>query len=253
MQRNVSVVTVKRSRLAPVSRRFLRATFTRRAWADLVYVIAGLPLAVVGFTASVISFVNPILIALSTPAMRKLGEANRFLARRLAGEQVPPPPPMRREPHVHLRTPDPARASVLITAHGGRVRHRSSDLKITGMPSARLVELAAAEKLAVSDIRSHLDWFTAALYDKPGWRARGYLALKLPVSVVGLFVSGCCWLFGLGYLLYPVLWEIAHHTRSVAAGTPIGLSALTGITLPGSFAAIPVGAAMLLAAPWGWP
>jgi hypothetical protein len=53
----MSVVTVKRPRLAPVSRRILRATFTRRPWADLGYVIAGLPLAVVGFAANAVTFV----------------------------------------------------------------------------------------------------------------------------------------------------------------------------------------------------
>jgi signal transduction histidine kinase len=248
----MSVVTAKRSQLAPVSWRFLRATFTRRAWADLWYVIAGFPLAAVGFAADALTFVHPILIAVSMPAMRKLGEANRSLARQLAGERVPPPPPMRVEPHVHLRTPDQARLTVLVTARGGRVRHRGGRcrLQITGMPAARLAGLAKTENIAVSDIRSHSGWLKAAFTDKPGWRARGYLALKLPLSVVGLFVSGGCWLFGLGYLLYPVLWEIAHHVPSVAPGTPFGLGALMGISLVSSFAAIPLGAAMLLAAPW---
>ncbi|MGP8001263.1 MAG: sensor domain-containing protein [Streptosporangiaceae bacterium] len=246
----MSVVTARRPRLAPVSWRILRATFTRRVWADLEYVIAGLPLAVAGFAANALTFVPPILIAVSMPAMRKLGEANRFLARQLAGERVSPPPPVRVKPHVHLRTRDPARLSVLATAHGGRVRQHGGRVKITGIPPARLVGLATAENIAVSGIRSHSGWLKAAFTDKPGWRARGYLALKLPVSVVGLFVSGCCWMFGLGYLLYPVLWEIAHHVPSVAPGTPFGLGALMGITLAYSFAAIPLGAAMLLAAPW---
>jgi signal transduction histidine kinase len=233
-----------------MSRRVLRATFARRPLADLGYVIAGLPLAVAGFAANAVTFVHPILLAASMPAMRKLGEANRLLARRLAGERVPPPPPMRVEPQVYLRTPDPARVSVLVTAHGGRVRQRGGRLWVTGMPAARVAGLAAAENIAVSHIRSLSGRLKAAITDKPGWRARGYLALKLPVSVVGLFISGCCWLFGLGYLLYPVLWEIAHHAPSVDPGTPIGLGALMGISLLHSFAAIPVGAAMLLAAPW---
>jgi len=85
MHRNVSVVTVKRPRLAVVSRRILRATFTRRTRTDLVYVIAGLPLAVVGFAANVITCWFPPFIAASAPTMRKLGEANRSLAFRLAG------------------------------------------------------------------------------------------------------------------------------------------------------------------------
>jgi signal transduction histidine kinase len=246
----MSVVTAKRPRLAPVAWRILRATFTLRVWADLGYVIAGLPLAMVGFAADALTFVHPVLTAVSMPAMRKLGEANRLLARQLAGERVPPPPAMRVEPHVHVRTPDQARLSVLVTAHGGRVRHHGGRLKVIGVPAARLAGLAAAENIAVSDIRSHSGWLKAAFTDKPGWRARAYLALKLPVMVVGLFVSGSCWLFGLGYLLYPVLWEIAHHVPSVAPGTPIGLGALMGISLPASFTAIPVGAAMLLAAPW---
>jgi len=244
------VVAANRPRLAPVSLRILRATFTRRVWADLGYVIAGLPLAVAGFAANAFTFVPVILIAVSMPAMRRLGEANRLLAGRLTGERVPPPPPMRVRPHIRLRTPDPARLSVLARAHGGRVRQHGGRLRVTGMPVPRLVGLATAEGIAVSDIRSHSGWLRAALTDKPGWRARAYLALKLPVSVVGLFVSGCCWMFGLGYLAYPVLWEIAHHVPSVAPGTPFGLGALMGVTLAYSFAAIPLGAAMLLAAPW---
>jgi signal transduction histidine kinase len=255
MHKNVSAVTVRRPRFAPVARRILRATIKLRTWADLVYVIAGLPLAVVGFAASLTTLWFPMIQA-SAPAMRKLGDANRFLAFRLAGERVPPPPPMRTGGHIHLRTPDPARVSALVAAHGGRVRElkdegrHGSQLKITGLPAARLAGLAAAENITVSGIHTHPGWMEIRDPDMPALRARAYLALKLPVSVVGLFVSGCCWLFGLGYLLYPVLWEIAHHTQPVAAGTPIGLGALTGITLAGSFAAIPVGAAMLLAAPW---
>lgn len=222
-----------------------------------MYVIAGLPLAVVGFAANLVTLWFPMIQA-SAPAMRKLGDANRFLAFRLAGERVPPPPPMCAG-HIHLRTPDPAGVSALVAAHGGRVRElkdegrHGSQLKISGLPAARLAGLAAAENITVSDIYTHPGWMELKNPDMPALRARAYLALKLPVSVVGLFVSGCCWLFGLGFLLYPVLWEIAHHTQPVAAGTPIGLGALTGITLPGSFAAIPVGAAMLLAAPWLTP
>jgi hypothetical protein len=53
------------------------------------------------------------------------------------------------EPHVHLRTPDPARVRVLVTAHGGRAPHHGSRLKI-GMPAVQLAGPAAAENIALA-------------------------------------------------------------------------------------------------------
>jgi len=59
---------------------------------------------------------------------------------------------MRVEPHADLRKPDLARASVLGTAHGGRVPHYGRLLESTGMPAVRLAGLAAAENIALAPL-----------------------------------------------------------------------------------------------------
>ena len=101
-------------------------------------------------------------------------------------------------------------------------------------------------------------WLRSMLGDAPGWRARGYLLLKLPVSLLGLLVAGWFWLGGLAYLTYPVWWETLHgipmtvngvrHPDPVTNPGPIG--SVHVLTLRGSFLLIPVGAVALLAAPW---
>ncbi len=103
-----------------------------------------------------------------------------------------------------------------------------------------------------------LGWFSSALRDPVAWRARGYLGLKLPVSVLGGYVAGWFWLGGLAYLTYPLWWEIFHNVSYRADGVthpdpvtnPGPFASVHVLTLPGSFVLIPVGAVALLAAPW---
>ncbi len=198
--------------------RLLREPFTRRAWAELGYVFACLPLAVAGFVfadgilvlGAALMFtiaglvVGPLLIAGSSPGVRGLGSANRYLARWLLGMRVAAPPP-REQPK----------------------------------PGA-------------------VGWFTAAVTDPVAWRTRAYLALKLPVSVLGGYVAGFFWLGGFGYLTYPLWWEIFHnvsfrvngviHADPVTNPGPFG--GVNVPTLPDSFVLIPLGVVTLLAAPW---
>ena len=101
-------------------------------------------------------------------------------------------------------------------------------------------------------------WFWSALNDPVAWRARGYLLLKLPVSVLGGYVAGGFWLGGLGYLTYPLWWEIFHQVPFSAGGVtqpdpvtnPGPIGSIHVLTLPGTFLLIPIGAAALLTAPW---
>jgi signal transduction histidine kinase len=198
--------------------RLLREPFTRRAWAELGYALVCLPLAVAGFVfadgtlviGAALMFtiaglvIGPLLIAGSSPGVRGLGSANRYLARGLLGMRVAAPPPREQ-----------------------------------AKPGA-------------------VGWFTAAVTDSVAWRTRAYLALKLPVSVLGGYVAGFFWLGGFGYLTYPVWWEIFHnvsfrvngviHADPVTNPGPFG--GITVPTLPLSFVLIPVGAVALLAAPW---
>ena len=66
-------------------RRVLRAPFTRRTWAELAYAIVSFPLAV-GALVFPCPLINGPLWAASAPGVRKLGAANRSLARTLLGE-----------------------------------------------------------------------------------------------------------------------------------------------------------------------
>jgi hypothetical protein len=118
--------------------RVLTAPFSRRTWAELWYVLVSIPLAVAGFAFTVVTMVPPLLGTVSAPGVRKFGDASRGLARGLLGEDVPVPPPLRPDPHVHVRTPDAARLAALAVAEGARVRQRGSRARISGLPASRV-------------------------------------------------------------------------------------------------------------------
>jgi signal transduction histidine kinase len=87
----------------------VRAPFTQRAWAELGYCLAGVPLGIVGFvviavllavgtvlTATLVGTVPGLLLLMATlTAVRGLGTVHRGLARWLLGVPVPAPPPLR--------------------------------------------------------------------------------------------------------------------------------------------------------------
>ncbi len=152
----------------------------------------------------------PPLAAVSAPGVRRFGDASRGLARERLGEEVPAPPPLRPGPQ-------------------GR-------------------------------------WLAGAARDRTAWRVRGYLVLKLPLAVAGLAVAAGCWLAGLCFLAFPALWALLPPpTRRTCRGSlcatfpaPPGSAPHVLLTvgpfhiasLAGSFALVPAGAALLLAAPW---
>jgi hypothetical protein len=65
------------------------------------------------------TLINGPLWAASAPGVRKLGAAHRSLARTLLGEDIPPPPPLRPYPVVHVRTPDADRLCGQRTSSAG--------------------------------------------------------------------------------------------------------------------------------------
>jgi signal transduction histidine kinase len=117
-----------------VMRRFLEDSYGRRAWARLLYAIAGAPVGAVGFVfvaatgyvglgLSVILVGLPVLAAGLTGA-RVLGAANRWLAARLLGVAVEAPAPVRTGRGflgwiwTRLGDPDGWRAAVYLLGKG---------------------------------------------------------------------------------------------------------------------------------------
>jgi signal transduction histidine kinase len=228
---NLSMTWVARSSAAPRLRRILLAPFSRRAWAELGYAIVSFPIAIAGFLVTVVPFVNVVLLFVSTPAVRWFGSVNRRVLHLLLGEQVPPPPPMRSDAHLHVTTAEPARLAGLVAAVGGEVRRQNAmKVKVTGVTAGQLAELAAREQVNVQELKPHSGWLTSAARDVPGWRARAYLVLKLPISLAMLAVAAFFWVAGLALL--------TGHAVSTTSATPVGILL------------IPVGLAALLTAPW---
>jgi signal transduction histidine kinase len=228
----------------PLLVRLLRAPFTRRAWAELGYTLAGVPLAIAGFVFTVAGLANGPFWAVTAPGARKFGAASRFLDGRLLGENVPAPPRLLPLPSVRVQTTDPARLAEAAVKAGAKAKPWESGRGVTvrRLPVARVAELAAEAGVTVGRLRSSptLAWYVGGMYDKPAWRARIYFAAKLPLAVAGLLVIGVGWLGGLFLLTFPV-W------RQLTPGT---LHALRIANLASPFLLVPAGAVLLLAAPW---
>jgi len=96
----------QRGRRAPA--RFLAAQLGKRAWAELAYALAGLPLATFGLMFTVftlgaglawsVTFVGLPLLAVSSIGARWLGAGNRAVARALLGLRIDEPAPLARKP-----------------------------------------------------------------------------------------------------------------------------------------------------------
>jgi signal transduction histidine kinase len=101
---------------------------------------------------------------------------------------------------------------------------------------------------------SPASWLRASLADGPGWRAVGYLAVKLPVALLGFYAVVVWWGAGLANMTYPLWWPWTRNhpptvrLSPVPALTPFGVLHIG--TFPGTFAAFAAGAAMVATAPW---
>jgi signal transduction histidine kinase len=214
--------------------RIVRAPFSRGSWTDLRYALVSLPLAIGGFAFTVIQFTHPLLLLVCTPPVRGLGTANRRLARQFLDERIPPPPPMRVKPHVHAKSADAARLASLLSADGGQVKLKSRRVEVTGVAAARVAELAARGGIAITELKTHSGWLEGSARDKPAWRARAYLLLKLPVNLLAFGP----WGGGLSFLAFSI-WLATRGPMFQPQVTPgeVVASALAG-------------GGLLLAAPW---
>ena len=109
----------------------------------------------------------------------------------------------------------------------------------------RVTELAAEAGITITALRPQKafgSWMGARTLDPVAWRTRGYFALKLPLTATGLAVIAACWLGGAFFATFPAWWALGLGSGSRHGGL---LS-----TLPGSFTLLPIGGALLIAAPW---
>jgi signal transduction histidine kinase len=229
--------------ISPV-RRALTAPFTRRAWVELGYAVVSFPLAVGAFVFSFVTLHNGIFWAGSAPALRKLGGANRSLVRRMLGEDIPTPPPLRPHSYVRVRTPDADRLAALAEAEDAKVKLRGNKVRIGGLPGTRIAELAADEHIVIHAMNPDrvLGWYRGAIRDTQAWKIRGYFLMKPIIASFHLVVAAGFWLAGLFYLTYPAWQEWAGAGPGLGSGHPVPLAA--------SFLFVPLGAALLLASPW---
>lgn len=80
----------------------------------------------------------------------------------------------------------------------------------------------------------YFGWVRSVSSDVTGWRIVVYLLAHMPLAAVNSMFSLILWAGGLGFMSYPLLWEI--HPSGYTWGSALSTAA--------------IGAGMLLAAPW---
>ena len=121
--------------------------------------------------------------------------------------------------------------------------------------TARLLGTRVTPPPPLRAARGRLGWLVAGLGDGPGWRAVSYQLLKLPLAVLEAYAV-FWWVGGLANLTYPFWWGLfRNHPPDVTldpvpVATPFPGRLLQVGTYPGTFLALALGLAMVLAAPW---
>jgi signal transduction histidine kinase len=201
--------------VAALARAAVRAPLGRRARRELLFCLAGIPLGLglvvaLAWVMGVAAVVGVVIPGSDSTWVAAVALAATRLARRLGA--------------VHRR----------LTA-------RLLGTRVTPPP------LRAA--------RGRSGWLVAGLGDGPGWRAVGYQLLKLPLAVLEAYAV-FWWVGGLANLTYPFWWGLfRNHPPDVTldpvpAATPFPGRLLQVGTYPGTFLALALGLAMVLAAPW---
>jgi signal transduction histidine kinase len=121
--------------------------------------------------------------------------------------------------------------------------------------AARLLGTRVAPPPPLPRRRARLGRLAAGLVDGPGWRAAAYQLLKLPLAVLEAYAL-YWWAGGLANLTYPFWWGLFRNHPAgttldpVPVATPFAGNLLHVTTFPGTFGALAIGLAMVLAAPW---
>jgi signal transduction histidine kinase len=96
-----------------------------------------------------------------------------------------------------------------------------------------------------------LGWIRSGLTYSPGWRALGFLAVKLPLGILDFAVFLLFWLYGVLFLTYPLWFRTSRGTDTHGreyVGVTVG--DLVFNSVPRALILSAVGVLLLLAAPW---
>jgi signal transduction histidine kinase len=192
----------------------VRAPFTRRAWMELLFCLVGVPLGLAGFVAVVVPLAVGAALSvtlLGTIPGLLLVVASLTAARALGA--------------LHRR--------LAVRLLGERVAEPPPPRAGRGVPGR----------------------LGARVRDGTAWRSLAYLVVKLPLSVLGCYAVAF-WVLGLVNISYPFWWAgFRNHPpgttlRPVPVITLLPMGRFEINTYPGTFAALGVGVATVLLAPW---
>jgi signal transduction histidine kinase len=119
----------------------------------------------------------------------------------------------------------------------------------------RLLGMNVAEPAPLQVRPGFVGWFRSQLTDVVAWRARGYLLLRLPVSVVTFVVAVTVWAVGIAYTVAPLAWALGlDHVTVRQDGVVRHVTASYGNfyfdTWPRIWLLCVQGVILLLLAPW---
>jgi signal transduction histidine kinase len=211
----------------------VRPSFTRRALRELLYCLGSLP---IGF--GLLWILAGMLGYLALTA---------FLARATIGSG--PAPPV--APAGALFFAGSVVGLLVLVMQLPRLARRLGVIQ-RGLAARLLGETIPPPPVRVSR-RGGLRWLTAGLRDGPGWRATGYVVVKLPVAILQGYAVFCA-LVGIVNVSFPFWWRLfRNHPPGVSLDpvpvlTPLGVFQVE--TFVGTFAVFAGGVAMILVAPW---
>jgi signal transduction histidine kinase len=212
------------------ARAVLLAPLSRRSWNELLFCLAGVPLGAV-----------------------VVGVVVWLMAVGLAVVVLSPPP---RPPSIWLGVAALAldvAGLVLAVVLATRVARRLA--VVHRRLAARLLDTRVAPPPPLAPARGLRGRLAAGLADGPGWRAVAYQVAKLPLAVFEAYAA-YWWVGGLANLTYPFWWGLFRNhppgttLDPVPVATPFAGSLVQVATFPGTFGALAIGLAMVLAAPW---
>jgi signal transduction histidine kinase len=119
----------------------------------------------------------------------------------------------------------------------------------------RLLGMNVAEPAPLQVRPGFVGWFRSQLTDVVAWRARGYLLLRLPLSMAAFVVAVTVWAVGIAYTVAPLAWALGlDHVTVRQDGVVRHVTASYGNfyfdTWPRIWLLCVQGVILLLLAPW---